>query len=106
MRISSVGRKDDFKEGKPVAIVKNLCRFGEWRAFLKKYEYPRSTADDLIRRYEDDMKCKPQQLPGNRAIDVSDPKRQVSENYSRFRRRRAQGIGPAGKREAGRKEPE
>jgi hypothetical protein len=74
------GAKRRFEEGNRLAIVKNLCRFGEWQAFLDKYEYPRSTADDLIRRYEDDMKCKPQQLPGNRAIDVSGPEGQVSES--------------------------
>jgi hypothetical protein len=74
------GAKRRFEEGKRLTIVKNLCRFGEWQAFLDKYEYPRSTADDLIRRYEDDMKCKAQQLPGNRAIDVSDPKQKVSES--------------------------
>lgn len=76
------GAKRRFEEGKRLAIVKNLCRFGEWQAFLDKYEYPRSTADDLIRRYEDDMKCKPEQLPGYRAIDVTDPTGQASESTS------------------------
>jgi hypothetical protein len=74
------GAKRRFEEGKRLAIVKNLCRFGEWRAFLDKNEYPRSTADDLIRRYEEGMKWRSQQLPGNRAIDVADPEQNVSES--------------------------
>jgi hypothetical protein len=76
------GAKRRFEEGKRLAIVKNLCRFGEWQAFLDKYDYPRSTADDLIRRYEADMKCKSQQLPGNRAIELAAPGQQDSESTS------------------------
>lgn len=74
------GAKRRFEEGKRLAIVKNLCRFGEWQKFLDKYKYPRSTADDLICRYEKEMKLRSQQLPGNRAIDATDPQRQVSES--------------------------
>jgi hypothetical protein len=76
----SSGAKRRFEEGKRLAIVKSLCRFGEWQAFLDKYDYPRSTADDLIRRYEEEMKWRSQQLPGNRAIDVTDPGQQDSES--------------------------
>jgi hypothetical protein len=74
------GAKRRFEEGERLAIVKNLCRHGEWRAFLDKYNYPRSTADDLIHRYEAEMKLRSQQLTGNRAIDVADPGQQASES--------------------------
>jgi hypothetical protein len=74
------GAKRRFEEGKRLAIVKNLCRHGEWQAFLDNYDYPRSTADDLICRYEAEMKLRSQQLTGNRAIDVADPGQQVSES--------------------------
>jgi hypothetical protein len=41
------GERRRLEEGKRLFVVKSLCRFGEWQAFLKKYDYPRSTADDL-----------------------------------------------------------
>jgi len=74
------GAKRRFEEGRRLAIVKNLCRHGEWQTFLAKYDYPRSTADDLIRRYEDEMKFRSQQLPGYRSIDLADSEQNVSES--------------------------
>jgi hypothetical protein len=74
------GAKRRFEEGKRLAIVKNLCRFGEWQAFLDKYDYPRSTADDLIDKYEEEMKRRAQQLPGNRAIDPANPEQNPGES--------------------------
>jgi len=75
------GEKRRFEEGKRLFIVKNLCRFGEWQAFLDRYDYPRSSADDLIRRYKNQVmrETQIQQLPGNRASDLADPDRQVNE---------------------------
>jgi hypothetical protein len=49
------GQKRRLEEGKRLFVVKGLSRFGEWQAFLDRYEIPRSTADDLIRRYLDSM---------------------------------------------------
>ena len=74
------GAKRRFEEGRRLAIVKNLCRHGEWQAFLDKYAYPRSTAGDLICRYEEEMKLRSQQLPGNRAIGLADSEQNVSES--------------------------
>jgi len=45
------GAERRFEEGKRLWIVKSLCRHGEWQAFLNRYSYPRTTADDLIERY-------------------------------------------------------
>lgn len=77
------GERRRLEEGKRLLIVKNLClsEFGEWRAFLDRYDYPRSTADDLIRRYKTHTmrKALDQNLPGNRASDLADPDRQVNE---------------------------
>jgi len=69
------GTKRRLEEGKRLLIVKSLCRFGEWQDFLKKYEIPRSTADDLIRRYRNEAPAEAQtlQLTGNRSNDLSDP---------------------------------
>jgi hypothetical protein len=73
------GRKRRFEEGRRLAIFKSLCRFGEWQAFLDYYDFPRSTADDLIRRYKNEVAEAQPQLTGYRAIDVADPDRQVNE---------------------------
>jgi hypothetical protein len=48
-----MGEKRRIEEGKRLLIVKGLCPYGEWQVFLDRYEIPRSTADDLIRRYAD-----------------------------------------------------
>jgi hypothetical protein len=45
------GEKRRLREGEELFIVKGLSRFGEWQTFLDRNEIPRSTADDLIRRY-------------------------------------------------------
>lgn len=68
------GEKRRLREGKRLSIVKGLCRFGEWQAFLDRYDYPRSTADDLIGRW-----AETQQLTGNRAIGDPDPDQHPSE---------------------------
>ena len=75
------GEKRRFEEGKRLFIVKSLCGFGEWQAFLDRYDYPRSSADDLIRRYKNEVawKAQNQHLPGNRASDLADPDRHVNE---------------------------
>jgi hypothetical protein len=69
------GEKRRLGEGKRLLIVKRLCweRHGEWQAFLNRYNIPRSTADDLIRRYLNEMarKSPSQQLTGYRSIDLS-----------------------------------
>ena len=68
------GEKRRLEEGKRLFIVKRLCRakHGEWQAFLNRYNIPRSTADDLIRRFLNEMarKSSSQQLPGYRSIDL------------------------------------
>jgi hypothetical protein len=75
------GEKRRLEEGKRLFIVKSLCEFGEWQAFLDLYDYPRSSADDLIRRYKNEViwETQIQQLPGNRASDLADPDRQDNE---------------------------
>ena len=77
------GEKRRLEEGKRLFIVKSLClnEFGGWQAFLDRYEYPRSTADDLIRRYKIHTmrKALDQNLPGYRAGSVPDPDRLVNE---------------------------
>lgn len=69
------GEKRRLEEGKRLFIVKRLCRakHGEWQAFLNRYDIPRSTADDLIRRFLNEMtrKSPSQQLPGYRSIDLN-----------------------------------
>jgi hypothetical protein len=71
------GEKRRLKEGMWFFIVKVLCRkqFGAWQAFLNRYDIPRSTADDLICRYLDEMarKSQSQQLTGYRSIDLTSP---------------------------------
>jgi hypothetical protein len=76
------GEKRRLLEGRLLWIVKGLCRrHGEWQAFLDRYDYPRSTADDLTRRYKAAMAEEPktQESPGNRAIQAADPDRHVNE---------------------------
>jgi len=73
------GRKRRSEEGRRLAILKALCRFGEWQAFLNYYDFPRSTADDLIRRYKNEVADAQSQLTGNRAIDVAEPDQHVNE---------------------------
>jgi hypothetical protein len=71
------GETRRFEEGKRLFIVKGVCRhFGEWQAFLNRYDYPRSTADDLIRRYQ---AAQSHHLTGNRAIDVAGLERHANE---------------------------
>ena len=76
------GAERRFEEGKRLWIVKSLCRHGEWQAFLNRYRYPRSTADDLIKRYRYEVKMAAQhrQLHGYRAIDLADADGQVNES--------------------------
>jgi hypothetical protein len=71
------GEKRRLREGKKLFIVKGLCRHGEWQVFLDRYEIPRSTADDLIRRYLDAIlrSGETPHLHGYRANDVGDPAR-------------------------------
>ena len=72
------GEKRRLKEGRLLWIIKSLCRrFGEWQSFLDRYDYPRSTADDLIRRY---LTARGQHLPGNRSIGLHSVESQVHEN--------------------------
>jgi hypothetical protein len=74
------GERRRLEEGRRLSIVKNLCRFGEWQAFLDKYDYPRSSADDLIRRYHIELKWEARtQLTGNRAIEDGEPARHINE---------------------------
>jgi hypothetical protein len=62
------GERRRLEEGRKLAIVKSLCRHGEWQQFLDKYEYPRSTADDLIARYQNELRWETRaEMPGNRA---------------------------------------
>lgn len=69
------------EEGKRLSIVKSLCEFGEWQKFLDKYNYPRSTADDLIKKYKNELRWEARNhLPGNRASQPGDPGRQVNEH--------------------------
>jgi hypothetical protein len=78
------GEKRRLEEGKRLFIVKRLClsEFGEWQAFLKRYDYPRSSADDLIRRFKSDVMRKAQNrnLPGNRAGVLPNPDWQINEH--------------------------
>jgi len=71
------GEKRRLKEGKWLFIVKALCRkqFGAWQAFLNRHDIPRSSADDVIKCYLDEMvrKSPSRQLTGYRSIDLSSP---------------------------------
>ena len=74
------GERRRLEEGRRLSIIKSLCRHGEWQAFLDKYDYPRSTADDLIRRYREELRWKARtQLTGNRAIQVGVPALPIHE---------------------------
>ena len=67
------GKRRRREEGRRLSIVKQLCRHGEWQAFLTKYNYPRSTADDLIELYEAGLRTEGQSdLPGNRSNELGD----------------------------------
>jgi hypothetical protein len=75
------GERRRLEEGRRLSIIKSLCRFGEWQAFLDKYDFPRSTADDLVRRYHDELRWEARtQLTGNRAIQHGEPKRLLNEH--------------------------
>jgi hypothetical protein len=75
------------EEGRRLWIVKELCTFGEWQDFLDRFDLSRSTCDDLIRRYKNEVtwEAQDQHLTGNRSSDetepttVADPDRHVSE---------------------------
>lgn len=75
------GSKRRTKEGKLLWIIKGLCRFGDWQAFLNRYDIPRSTADDLIRKYNNGLvpEAQSHQLTGNRAIELANPGQPVRE---------------------------
>jgi hypothetical protein len=69
------GTERRLEEGKRLGIVKSLCRFGEWQAFLEKYGLSRSTCDDLIARFKAQVaesQSRRAKMPGNRAIDMVD----------------------------------
>jgi hypothetical protein len=48
--------------------IKKQCEHGNWGEFLNEYELARSTADDYIRRYEDEA-----QITEPRQFDVPNP---------------------------------
>jgi hypothetical protein len=74
------GERRRLEEGKRLSIIKSLCRYGEWHAFLDKYDYPRSSADDLIRRYHDELRWEGRtELTGNRAGQVGEHERDIHE---------------------------
>jgi hypothetical protein len=66
------GRRRRIEEGRRLWIVKKLCRYGEWQAFLDKYEYPRTTADDLIKLFKAESRPDEDNLHGNRASQPED----------------------------------
>jgi hypothetical protein len=75
------------EEGRRLWIVKELCTYGEWQDFLDRFDLSRSTCDDLIRRYKNEVmwEAQDQHLNGNRSSDetepttVADPDRHVNE---------------------------
>ena len=74
------GERRRLEEGRRLSIIKSLCRHGEWQAFLDKYDYPRSTADDLIEHYNNEVRWEARtELPGNRAIQAGEPERPTNE---------------------------
>jgi hypothetical protein len=75
------GEKRRLEEGKRLFIVKSLCGFGDWQAFLDRYDYPRTSADDLIRCFKNEAMRDAQipELHGNRAGCRTDPDRRVNE---------------------------
>jgi hypothetical protein len=78
------GAKKRFEEGKLLRLVKALCRHhGEWQAFLNRYDIPRSTADDLIRRYLTSLSESDDELPGYRAIALAKLDRDSAEHAGR-----------------------
>src|ERR1700719_3668829 len=52
------GERRRLEEGRRLSIIKKFCKaeHGAWKKFLRKYDYPRSTADDLIDHYNDEMR--------------------------------------------------
>jgi hypothetical protein len=76
------GERRRLQEGRRLSTIKSLCRHGEWQAFLDKYDYARSTADDLIRRYHDELRWEVRnQLTGNRAIEHGEPERLLGSPF-------------------------
>lgn len=77
------GERRRLEEGKRLSNIKSLCRLsglGEWQAFLDKFDYPRSTADDLIRRYHTELRWEARtELTGNRASQEGEPERHINE---------------------------
>lgn len=75
------GEKRRLREGEELFIVKGLSRFGEWQNFLDRNEIPRSTADDLIRRYLNELarKGRAVDLHGYRASSDDGADRRVTE---------------------------
>jgi hypothetical protein len=76
------GERRRLEEGRRLSLIKNLCKHehGSWQRFLRKYNYPRSTADDLIRSYKIELRWAARnQLPGYRAIQAGDFGRQMNK---------------------------
>jgi hypothetical protein len=63
------------EDGRRLSIVKDLCRYGEYETFLKKYDRARSTCDAHIRRYKNAVTwaAQDQQLARNGAIEETEP---------------------------------
>jgi hypothetical protein len=76
------GERRRLQEGRRLSVIKSLCRHGEWKAFLTKYDYPRSTADDLINRYQNELRWEASEMPGNRANGHGQLGRPVNERQS------------------------
>jgi hypothetical protein len=67
-------------QAKWASITKNLCRHGEWKDVLEKHDLNRSSMDDLIRRFEEEMTWEAQDtalaaanLPESGNLDPSEP---------------------------------
>jgi hypothetical protein len=43
------------EQGELLSQIKEECDHGQWGEFLKEYDIPRSTADDYIRRWKDEV---------------------------------------------------
>jgi hypothetical protein len=59
------------EQGELLSQIKEECDHGQWGEFLKEYDIPRSTADDYIRRYKDEV-----QITETRQFEDPDPEPQ------------------------------
>ena len=71
--------------------IKRRCAHGEWGAFLNEYELARSTADDYVRRYEDEAQIA---VPRQFSLPEPDPQADQRDEAIAEEKEKRQGKRP------------